>query len=206
MWRQAERRGRLRGNGFTLIELLVVMVIIGILAAILFPAISALLTSGKKTKALAEAKSVANAWKAYYNEYGRWPVEGGKLFNMSGDEYNALEHSEGMQMTGVVMNDLMYPDASVDSLNMSSVCVRYNPKRIGFMGYRSDAVDSEGSLVDPWGRPYRFLFDLTDDQGQLRQDGKIIRYEGTIIIDNVIAWSVGPDGLPRNEDDINSWN
>ena len=64
---------RKRG-AFTLIELLVVIAIIVVLASVLLPAMNAALKKADETKARAEVKSLVNAWKAYFNEYGRWPV------------------------------------------------------------------------------------------------------------------------------------
>ena len=66
-------RKRKRG-AFTLIELLVVIAIIAVLASVLLPAMNAALKKADATKARAEVKSLVNAWKAYFNEYGRWPV------------------------------------------------------------------------------------------------------------------------------------
>ena len=55
---------------FTLIELLVVIAIIGILAAILLPAISGSYKEAKKTKAKAVVNQIALACGAYFSEYG----------------------------------------------------------------------------------------------------------------------------------------
>jgi len=55
---------------FTLIELLVVLAIIGILTAILLPAISGARDEAKKTQVRAHIKQIEVACKAYVSEFG----------------------------------------------------------------------------------------------------------------------------------------
>ena len=61
-------------RGFTLIELLVVIAIIGILAAMLLPALSAVKKHAFVVKARAEIAGLANAIQAYDQDYSRFPV------------------------------------------------------------------------------------------------------------------------------------
>lgn len=53
-------------NGFTLIEMLVVIAIIGLLAALLFPAIDGALRQGRQTKCLSHLKAFGVAWNLDY--------------------------------------------------------------------------------------------------------------------------------------------
>ena len=65
-----------RKSQFTLIELLVVIGIIGILSAVLLPAVSSALNNSKKTKAKSECVQIAMAIAAYKADYGKLPVTG----------------------------------------------------------------------------------------------------------------------------------
>jgi len=59
--------------GFTLIELLVVIAIIGILAAILIPAVGAVRASANNTKCVSNMRSIAQATLLYAKDVGRFP-------------------------------------------------------------------------------------------------------------------------------------
>jgi len=66
-------------KGFTLIELLIVVAILGILAAVIIPNLSAFMTSGELAAANTEAENVKTASLAFYAENGAWPANSGEL-------------------------------------------------------------------------------------------------------------------------------
>ena len=74
MKRPSIRSHSSHSSGFTLVELLVVIGIIAILAAVLFPAISAAINAAKRSKAATTAGQIQTAALAYYTEYSLYPV------------------------------------------------------------------------------------------------------------------------------------
>lgn len=64
-----------RGAAFTLVEMLVVIAIIGILAALIFPAFSAVDARAKRNKARGELKQIESAIESYYARYNHYPPD-----------------------------------------------------------------------------------------------------------------------------------
>jgi general secretion pathway protein G len=64
---------RRRGRGFTLLELMVVVVIIGVLAALIAPAVLERAEQAKVTAARTDVSNLMNALKLYRLDNGRYP-------------------------------------------------------------------------------------------------------------------------------------
>ena len=67
---------RHRKIGFTLVELLVVIAIIGILVALLLPAIQAAREAARRTECANKFKQVALGMQNYHDTYGKFPALG----------------------------------------------------------------------------------------------------------------------------------
>ena len=77
------RSGR-RVAGFTLVEMLVVITIIGILIAILMPAVQAARESSRNMRCRNNLKQIGLAFQQYHFEYGRLPP--GSIRRMDAEE------------------------------------------------------------------------------------------------------------------------
>ncbi len=66
-------RPSLRRHGFTLVELLVVIAIIGVLVALLLPAIQAARESARRTQCTSQLKQIGLAIQSYHSAKGRFP-------------------------------------------------------------------------------------------------------------------------------------
>lgn len=123
-------------RAFTLIELLIVIAIIGILMALLFPAVQSALDSAKKAQAKNDVVQIATAITAYETEYGRLPDTTATAQDVGGDVLKALMGS-----------------------NASSL----NPRQIVFLEVQTAKRGKSGltnnNFVDPWGAAYKIMYD-----------------------------------------------
>jgi prepilin-type N-terminal cleavage/methylation domain-containing protein len=201
-------------RGFTLVELLTVIAIIAVLMALLFPAANAVKDAARKTQAKNDLTNIANAVKAYYTEYGKYPC--GSHTGQDAQDYLTANDNDRKTL----FDTLRVPFPSTPpSLNPRAIAFLEVPAaKNDVAGQRKGGVGSDGVFYDPWGSPYWVKMDnnynglLTNLYNQNTGAGFGSLNTG------VIAWScgkdqMGPTGGPKgtgskvfsSSDDIISW-
>lgn len=181
------RAGRRRG--FTLIELLIVIGIIGILISLLFPAVRGVIESARRQQTRQACKAIETAVKAYYNDYGRYPLQGTLSAAL-----NSQPHTYTSNYSQLI-NILRGLDTT------------HNPRAIAYLDVPQGALSASGLFVDPWDQ----TFGVTADWGNANSLTLFGQAWSGV---TVMVWSNGPDtqantGLAYragvNTDNIYSW-
>lgn len=175
----ASLRGASR-TAFTLVEMLVVMGIIGILVALLFPAIKGARTAADRADAGRTVQAIEAAMRAYQNEYGRFPLQTGS----SDKQYHSADYK-----------------TLIDTLR--GFDTQTNPKEIVFLDVPEKALSTDGRLQDPWNEDYRIYADFN-------HDNRITAGPyGNVLGRAIVIWSKGSDRDDQHEtnrvDDVTSW-
>jgi len=165
-------------RAFTLVEMLVVIAIIGILAAMLLPALAAAKTAAKKAQAKMEMGSIVTAIEGYDQDYSRYPITkeeqaaaGANDFTTGFVQYPQANvtwtspnysYDNNSNVVAILMDMTAYPNGN-PTANANHV---YNPKQVKYLnakpsgydpatgGQPLPGVDNAGIYRDPWGNPY----------------------------------------------------
>ncbi len=161
-------------RGFTLIELLAVIAIIGILAAILFPAVSAVRKRAKIATSQTTFQQWCTAVNRYKNTYGFYPNIGGggaAAYDTSQDSFFKLEDGTGLKFIQAMQGK------NADGTALSPTQrTNYNRNAEAFCAFAQEDyisygadVNSKGLLCDRFGNiNIRLLFD-TDNTGSIKK-------------------------------------
>lgn len=167
--------------GFTLVELLTVIAIIAVLMGLLFPAIGSAKESARRAQAKNDCIQIVTAVKAYYTEYGKYPIT-------SGAGSYTTSNSD-------VINELRNVNSTI------------NPRQIVFLevpeakvsgAEARGGVSTSGNWVDPWGSTYRIAIDGDYDNQ--------VSISGSTVYTGAAAWSLGKaKSESATSDHICSW-
>lgn len=195
----------LQRRAFTLVELLTVMAIIMVLMGILFPAFNSAIESAKKAQAKNDAIQLVNAIKAYYTEYGRYPLTSAQTADTEIKDTNLAS----------LLNELRVPATYTPTLNPRKLRFvevpdaknlnQANKERGGIGGTSGGKT---GQWLDPWGNAYVVWIDGDYDNAITNP------YDTTAgsstLSTGVIVYSVGRNSTQqankfKGSDDVISW-
>ena len=197
-------------EAFTLIELLVVIAIIAVLAGLLLPVASSLMTKANITQARHDELQIVSAIQAFNTEYGAYPL------TASEQGQDSFTFGENDPKSSVLIDILRAnPQQTLtQTLNPRGIVFIEIPTARSATKPRAGLGQTDGQPYDPWGRPYIIRIDANYD-GQV--ENPYGRNAGSTpdLHNPVIAWSFGPDskgealGADKNSgfaaDDVLSW-
>jgi len=205
-----------------LIELLTVIAIIGVLAGLLFPTIKSAFLKAEVAKAQQGVNGLATAFKSYYTEYGKWPIAYPSMPLLVYEDLivdkDMVALLSGDDVGGASVNypgpTLYHPTVDTgfgSSYGPSSAAIQGNTRKIVFLEFKKADLDSSGSFVDPWGKPYHFRLDV-NYQNWIDNPFFSSGTQNTVT-NGFLVWSIGPDGqynqagdgIGVNKDNIKSW-
>ncbi len=220
---------------FTLIELLAVIGIIGVLAALLFPAIKLALQKAEIAQAQNDVKNIETAVKSFYTEYGKWPNSNGGTLDFSYGAFSApyalAYPTPPAVLTGYCENYWLMNVLQAIQDNNGTQCGNggtptgntappINSRGIIFLNIPAKSLflrhqnPNYYDFVDPWGNPYQITVDTGYDNTCTNLANTVnnsaVTPVGTgsfsgCVTNSVVVWSFGPQGPYGTHTSAKDW-
>ena len=171
-------------RAFTLIELLVVIAIIGILVALLVPALQVARMKARKMRAKAEVNQIAMAFNSYLNDYRTWQGSAASIVQMDANAVLMLRGDKNVLTKANPRGNVYMEFDSSASTN----------------GFRDPFVDSSGQ-----GELYQVMLDSTY-QNTLNLANHSPNPLSETVYRNVAVWSRGWQDEKPAPVPIKSWS
>lgn len=189
-------------SAFTLIELLAVVVIIGVLMAIVFPAIIRAITDSEKVSVRREVSDIERSIADFMTKYGSYPIDY-KDFPVTTADI-VLGGNENDRANTHIINNLTGTNVAANVIGIKGNPGMNNPERKRFMEFAEERYDRRTNYKDIWGQAYYIVIDFNNDNNldfTLPNGGGSIQLKGR----KAAVWSEGdPNDNPRNR--IMSWD
>ena len=182
-------------RAFTLIELLVVITIIAILAGLLLPVASKVMTNARKVQALNTETQIVTAIKAFQTEYGVYPLPTDAPANTD-ICFGAQAPTEAELFN--ILRAVETGDATTTKNTRKIVYIDLPNAKNQTQGLARNGFGPDGLLYDPWGTIFLIGVD-GDYNGYI--DNPYGKNAGLapLLRTDVIVYSYGPDQLSSSE-------